>query len=553
LPEASNTMTVTFVSNVEIDNAAWSNIIKLSISGLKGTATADNSALAVTDIENSGTATYFGNSGDWDQSSGTLVMTMPIFVSLPAATTLKFSFTLDNPATHQQAPTLSFTIVSTVLMYAGPMEIDRERVPAIPGAAAGDAVPLKVWSSFMCVKTISQSTPFPGALNTIAVSLSPTGTLTGAQNSKITIDGLLGAQTADGNLAITDVGGTNANILFGSTGVWTKATGKLVLSVANGQALGGGQMVSLTFQITNPAPKSPGQPILVTTSGTRVLGPERMAVQDRIAPFSSSTTLSQDVSGCAISSVYVASAAGISTGSVLQVDDELLSVRSVSGTNITVARAFGGTSLSHHVQGAAVYLIQPGCTIGDAVPLLVHARSLFSVSIGQSTSSPGQDNTITVTLALNSPLNTPSFSKITVQGLTGSATGSSNSISVLAISDVGSPSATTIFGGTGSWNQTAGSLVLALASGQSLSAGTPLAFSFVLKNPLLAQDAPSTSVTAQCVYSDAALYYTADGSQPSSASTLYSSAVAITTGQTLKAIAAYQEQLDSEAESGTYT
>jgi len=364
LPEASNTMTVTFVSNVVIDNAAWSNIIKLSITGLTGTSTADNSALAVTDIENSGTTTYFGNSGEWDQSSGTLVMTMPIFVSLPAATTLKFSFTLDNPATPQQAPTVSFKVVSTVLMYAGPMEIDPELVPAIPGAAAGDAVPLKVWSSFMCMKAIAQSTPFPGALNTITVSLSPTASLAGSQNSKITIDGLLGAQTADGNLVITDVGGTNANVLFGNTAVWSKAAGKLVLSVANGQTLGGGQMVSLTFQITNPAPKSPAQPILVSTSGTRVLGPERMAVQDRIAPFSSSTTLSQDVSACAMSSIYVASAAGVSTGAVLQIDDELVSVKSVSGTNITVARAFGGTALAHHVRGAAVYLVQPGCTIG---------------------------------------------------------------------------------------------------------------------------------------------------------------------------------------------
>jgi len=70
---------------------------------------------------------------------------------------------------------------------------------------------------------------------------------------------------------------------------------------------------------------------------------------------------------------------------------------------------------------------------------------------------------------------------------------------------------------------------------------------------MVAQDAPATFVIAECVHSDAALYYTTDGSQPSSASTLYSTAVAITTGQTLKAIAAYQEQQDSEAESGTYT
>jgi hypothetical protein len=188
------------------------------------------------------------------------------------------------------------------------------------------------------------------------------------------------------------------------------------------------------------------------------------------------------------------------------------------------------------------------------VPLLVHARSLFKVSIGQSTSSPGENNTLTVTLALNAPLDTPLFSQVTIKGLTGSATGSGDTHVSLPISDVGAgTSATTVFGSTGIWNQTAGYLVLTLASGQSLPAGTPLTFSFVLKNPLSSQAAPSTSVVAQCVHSDAALYYTTDGSQPSSASGLYSTAVAVTTGQTLKAVAVYQDQRDSETDSATYT
>ena len=177
----------------------------------------------------------------------------------------------------------------------------------------------------------------------------------------------MGSQTADSNLAITDVGGTNANVIFGTSAVWTKAPGRLVLSISAGQTLGGGQLVSFSFQITNPAPKSSGPPIVVSTSGSRALGPERMQVQDRIAPFASSTTLSHDVSACAMFSVYVGSAAGISTGTVLQVDDELLSVQSASGTNITVARAYGGTVLAHHDKGSAVYVVKPGCTRGPFV------------------------------------------------------------------------------------------------------------------------------------------------------------------------------------------
>jgi len=190
---------------------------------------------------------------------------------------------------------------------------------------------------------------------------------------------------------------------------------------------------------------------------------------------------------------------------------------------------------------------------GDAVPLRVQARSLFSVHIGQSTSSPSQTNTLKVTLALNSPLDTPVLSKITIVGLIGSATGNSNNLVSLTISDVGSPSATNIFGGTGSWNQTAGSLVLTVAAGQSISSTIPLVFSFDLQNPAESQAPSPTSIMAECVHSDAVLHYTTDGSQPTSSSSTYSTAVAVTTGQTLKVVASYDNQRDSQHSSATYT
>jgi hypothetical protein len=554
MPEASNTITVTFMTNKDIDNAAFSNVIKLSIIGLTGTQTVDNSALAVADVGSSGTHTYFDATAVWSKTTGTLVLSQKIFTRINAGTTLMFSFIVANPSTPQPSPEMTWNIFSTLLQHAGRVHPDLDSVPAVACAQAGDSAPLKVRISGMCIKLIAQSTPFPGALNTLTVSLASTGSLRGSETSRITITGLTGSQTADtATLPITDVGGTNANVLFGNNAAWTKATGRLVLSVASGQTLGAVQTVSFSFQILNPAPMSSPLPILVSTSGSKALGPERMVLQDKIAPFTASTTLSNDVHACASSSVYLTSATGVVAGIILQIDGELVRVTSVAGTNITVTRGFGGTSPALHKTGSAVYLVKPGCTIGDAAPLRVHARSLFSANIGQSTSSPSQTNTLTVTFSVNAQLDTPVFSKVVITGLTGSSTGSGSTLVSLAIRNRGTPSATTIFGSSGSWNQTAGSLTLTVATGQSLAASTPVIFSFDLVNPASGQAPRSTFIVAECLHSDATLRYTTDGTQPTSVSSTYTSAVAVTTGGTLKAIASYEGQRNSDLASATYT
>lgn len=369
LPGAGNTITVTFVPNIDLSNAAWSNIIKLSIAGLTGSTTGDNPALTVNDVESSGTTTYFESGAAWTRSTGTLVLSLKILTTIPAGQTLKFTFAVTNSATEQLAPPISFSIYSTEMQHSGRMTPDENTILAISGAVAGDAAPLRVWAQTMTIKTIAQSTPFPGALNTITVSISSSVNFLGnyipALADKVTIQGLIGVQTADSStLAISDVGSSGASTIFGSTAGWTQTSGMLVLTVVGGQTLGAGQILSFSFQITNPAPKTSPVPILVSTSGSIVLGPERMVVQDRIAPWIASTTLSQDVHACANSSVYVASATGIAAGTVLQIDDELLYVSALAGTHATVTRAYDGTIPVWHRTGTAVYLVKAGCSIG---------------------------------------------------------------------------------------------------------------------------------------------------------------------------------------------
>jgi hypothetical protein len=124
-------------------------------------------------------------------------------------------------------------------------------------------------------------------------------------------------------------------------------------------------------------------------------------------------------------------------------------------------------------------------------------------------SSPRQTNTLTVTFSVNAQLDALVFSKVVITGLTGSSTGSGNTLVSLAISNRGTPSATTIFGSSGSWNQTAGSLRLTVATGQSLAAAaTPVIFSFDLVNPASGQAPRSTFIVAECLHSDATLRYT---------------------------------------------
>jgi hypothetical protein len=96
-------------------------------------------------------------------------------------------------------------------------------------------------------------------------------------------------------------------------------------------------------------------------------------------------------------------------------------------------------------------------------------------------------------------------------------------------------------------------LTLTVATGQSLAASTPVIFSFDLVNPASGQAPRSTFIVAECLHSDATLRYTTDGTQPTSVSSTYTSAVAVTTGGTLKAIASYEGQRNSDLASATYT
>lgn len=95
-----------------------------------------------------------------------------------------------------------------------------------------------------------------------------------------------------------------------------------------------------------------------------------------------------------------------------------------------------------------------------------------------------------------------------------------------------------------------------VAAGQAAAAYTRYSFSFVLTNANGAAGQSPPTVTISSVsgaQSDAVIYYTDDGSTPSTGSTQYTSPVSVTPPKTLKAIAVYHDQGESSDVASAYT
>lgn len=99
------------------------------------------------------------------------------------------------------------------------------------------------------------------------------------------------------------------------------------------------------------------------------------------------TTLSAAVTSVTQNRIQVASATGISVGTRLYVDRELMTVQSISGTNVVVARGTGG-SPTNHASGAAVlagpssYFYQSAPTAGPCTATAETATPRIVVPTG---------------------------------------------------------------------------------------------------------------------------------------------------------------------------
>jgi hypothetical protein len=239
------------------------------------------------------------------------------------------------------------------------IEIDVLELPpqdfGVPTNVAGtDDMALLIYrSASFNVKAIAQSTPIPGATNTITVSFQPQFPLTGDMNSTITISGLLGSVTPDATMALLD-----ASALFNATAQWAAKTGTLTLRVSPGETVPSDSVTVVKFDLDNPT--------------------------------------------------------------IPQTGPSMIQISATGDVPISAASMTRG--------------------VGDESPLMVVASSFTVASIGQSSSTPGAVNTITVTLQPDIILSRSRGSTITLHGIKGSDTPSTAALPLnISTPDSGAP------------------------------------------------------------------------------------------------------------------
>jgi len=225
----TNTITVTLVSGIQL---AVNDVV--TISGLSSAVTAGNT-VSLVDAGDEG-ETKFSNAF----VAGSLRLT--VLSKLVAGTQYTFKFDVTNPSDANTAGPVSIaasgsaTITSTAMSKPG---------TALFGVTNG-ADPLMVVFPSFSIKSIEQSTPVSSAINKLTVTLTVNYDL--KSGSTVTILGLTGSQTADN----TALAVTSTNHFLGTHGAWTKATGKLVLTVA-GTGTVAGSFCEVTFALQNTA------------------------------------------------------------------------------------------------------------------------------------------------------------------------------------------------------------------------------------------------------------------------------------------------------------
>jgi len=112
--------------------------------------------------------------------------------------------------------------------------------------------------------------------------------------------------------------------------------------------------------------------------------------------------------------------------------------------------------------------------IGSPTVPPVPLETFDTATLDNGQNGAGNDNTLTFTVDPSTAIS--ASSTITIAGLTGSQTVDSGSLTV------GGTNAA-IFGSSGAWTQSSGTLVLTVAGGQSVPTGSDTVITFTLTNP----------------------------------------------------------------------
>ena len=439
-PCTDNVLQIILSSNVPLRNCAP----HVTISGLDGTMTNTTTTLSVS-ISKPAASTQVAH---WNES-GVLTLDASSIVPTAACEVFAFSFEVKNPmqprgkaiVTVGLNGNLNFSIAPVVMTVPSTSSTWYRALPGIPTGVTIPTVeswrdPLFVVQPAFTTHVMGQTTPFPGANNTLSLTLASNVPLT-TECSTLRIINLEGACASAGSGPMMLDGPDKASFkdLVGTTamGSYTSITdldrsleiGSLTLKPVSDTIPG--QNYHFSFNIINPvmAQNSPGIQVLA-------LG---IPIQATLVDKDTTTVL---VSPC---------------------------------HSVSLACRFAA---------------------GDAAPLKVFAPMFLQKDISQSMPYPLKNNVLTVTLMTNIPLTEGSL--VTLSGLHGATTPNG----VLSLSGThgnkfqsGSGSAT----GQAYWDSDQGKLTLRVAPSGVL-AGVLTVFSFNLNNSACSQQAQAVCVRA---------------------------------------------------------
>ena len=380
---------------------------------------------------------------EWDDEESRI--DLKIGRPMHAGSAYIFRFEVTNPIQSQGEPSITVEAVTSAFMTeVNQVTHDVTSIPIANRTSAGQAAALKILESQFIVKNIGQSNPYPNAVNQITITLIANIALASGDSpssrTNITIMGLTGSDTHDSHvLNISQF--SPADRILSYNGTWVQDSGMLVLSILDNMKWNvNADKIVFSFELLNPASchSSPDVSVSAQAAGTDC------------ATYIAPTSMMKD------------------------------------GTTVPFEKCRACGTSSGHCE--ACRRCDQLCNQQDAHPLKVHAPAFVLKQIGQSTTWPGAQNTISITFAANIDLT--SAAAIFVSGFSGgSATNGTISITS-SLSQLQ----------TAEWNDAEKLLYVNVGSpGLKSSAGsgdTTYTFSFDLTNAITSQRSPLINIWA---------------------------------------------------------
>ena len=280
---ARNTLTVSLMSTAGIQTSSGGQISgAVTISGLTGFQDPSGQIAVTNKGYNSVQGLFQNDSGYWDKSAGSIVLTLANGKQLSASKLYVFTVPMTNPGFARESPDVTIEI-------SGPPSTSLKKV--IMKKAPGKGAPLHIDIPDFKVLRAGQMYSGAGISNQVSVTMQPNLFLSAGH--RLTIEGLVGSGTSDEKgMPLKGCDGIFHHPITSTInqGRWSQSSGTLELHAAS--SILAENVVSCSFELINPPAPQEAPAISITVNSvanghvSTVIGPKefRNAPGDR-APF----------------------------------------------------------------------------------------------------------------------------------------------------------------------------------------------------------------------------------------------------------------------------